>query len=751
MKMRKSAFDTSGLGSPRALASLAAPDAHQWAPEKDPLGMFSASAEAIKAENEKLRGEISEYRAQLKQVTESAERNYSQARKYRKKCGALSSELEATLGQVSALAVERDKLARDSVVAVEDVKLLKLQLEAAHATHLEAQTAWNAMQMKTKHLENTIETLNEQLENQRAEIAELTEARAKCLNLIEIMHRALCQSESRMADLIVESQKQRAVEMKRIEPELRLPECVLPFKGELRERVAAIWKDEQVGAKQRIEAGLNEVCRVIEDLQRQVDARPSVDEKEVARLENENQKYRDVLEPLLGSLKQLAATEETAANAAFYTMDASLCQFLARNCFDHAGDCVRNRFSSYGILGEENQYHRIGLVKEISALGMQEDAFISGLLIVNNYLSKEVRKLMDCVAQKAEMEEAMQVISASNPAEFSERITDIRNEIVKLVEYKKKLKVVAHQLQDELNSKESELANANGRISDLETENEHLQSELQVFSNKALLNSSTTTTTSRSTSSIVDQRTSALEGKIQMLESRLVEKEKELYNFKELHLKTSRQAELTVHELTQKAQALTVKLETIQEAYQQLKMRDLSSKDRYKKKVHTLTKQHMRELSEQRAKLEDAQQMLNTTSTGLQERINQTNTLSKKLADSLAESERRNQALNEEVSNLTASKHKLEARLRALEDRNDKEKQMYQVQATARILAAETRLHESSTKEKTSLLKEINQLTGYIADELGTFYGLSGANLDTETCRQLLIRAKADLSKAANS
>ena len=236
-----------------------------------------------------------------------------------------------------------------------------------------------------------------------------------------------------------------------------------------------------------------------------------------------------------------------------------------------------------------------------------------------------------------------------------------------------------------------------------------------------------------------------------MLESRLVEKEKELYNFKELHLKTSRQAELTVHELTQKAQALTVKLETIQEAYQQLKMRDLSSKDRYKKKVHTLTKQHMRELSEQRAKLEDAQQMLNTTSTGLQERINQTNTLSKKLADSLAESERRNQALNEEVSNLTASKHKLEARLRALEDRNDKEKQMYQVQATARILAAETRLHESSTKEKTSLLKEINQLTGYIADELGTFYGLSGANLDTETCRQLLIRAKADLSKAANS
>lgn len=720
-----------------------------YSPSKDPMRMFGQDFELEKAEIAKLQNTIAEYRANLKQMTEIAERNYAQARKYRKKYKAMSSELAAAAEHTNEIQTERDKLAREAASTVEDVKLLKLQLQAAHATHLEAQTAWNVLQAKTKQMEGTIETLNEQLENQRQEIAELSQVRTKCLNLIEILHRALCQSESKITELLAENQKKKSLELNRPEPKFKLTDCLLPFKGDLGQRIDSIWKDETLDQKQRLQIGMNEISSFIEDIQIKSHSKSSDDEKEIERLKLENAKYLETLATLTGSLKQLATGEETVSNKAFYSGDSCLLHFLARNCFDveHGGGCLSNTLGSFAILAADGQYQRIEVVKEISALGAHAEAFIAGLLIVNHFMSRQVNKLSASLEHKTEIEEAMKDIGVENPSEFPVRMDEIRSEVSRILEYKKQIKVAARELQEELEDKESKLSDAMARLEDMISENEHLRSEIQVLSNKAVLN--TSGSTSLSTSSISQERTGVFEGKIKALENQVIEKEKELYSLREMHLKSTREAEISVQELTQRAQELTVKLEAMQDAYQQLRMRDLSSKDRYKKKVHALTKQHAREMNEQKMKLEDTQQTLSTANSALQDRVNQTNVLSKKLADSLAESERRNQVLNEEVSRLTISKQKLEARLKAIEDRNDKERQMCQVQATARILAAETRLHESSAKEKSSLLKEINQLTGYIADELGTFYGLNGAALDTETCHQLLVRAKADLSRAA--
>ena len=64
-------------------------------------------------------------------------------------------------------------------------------------------------------------------------------------------------------------------------------------------------------------------------------------------------------------------------------------------------------------------------------------------------------------------------------------------------------------------------------------------------------------------------------------------------------------------------------------------MRDLSNKDRYKKKVHALTDQHAGEMNEQKMKHEDTQQTLGTANSALHDRVNPRNVLSKKLADPL--------------------------------------------------------------------------------------------------------------------
>ena len=701
----------------------------------------------LRTENENLRHKISELKAELKEVMETSEQNYNYARKYRKKGKSLARDLEEAMERLSALTIENDKLITDGHAAEEDLKMLKLQLEAAHATHLEAQTAWNAVQSKNRQLSTTIDSLNEQLEDQRREISELCEGRGQTLRLLEVMHKALCQAESKIGELVSENQRLKSARVDRVLPELRLSDLTIPYKGELKDRIESIWKTEMLGLKQKLQMAFDESQKVIEELQTQEPPPPIVDMEEINAAKAEVTKYKEILTSVVGGLKQLAANEAQIEEKAFCEKNVGLQQFLALHALDIEcfKDCIDTRFISLGVLGPENQQNRIEIVKQISEMSPEADAFISAVLIVNEYLNKEVQRLEASVSSRTDLEKAAEALGIEDLSELPARIEAIRKEVVKLVQYKKKLKTVARQLQKDVTQKESELSETSLRLSELESENHQLKCQLQVAENKQTL-SQIDSDSQVSVSSI--RSSQEIEERIQVLENTLTEKEDELKHLKELYEQSGQQAELSIQQLTQRAQSLAAKLRTIHEAYQQLKLRDLESKDRYKKKVHSLNKQHMKELNEQRLRLQEARQLLNNTNSSLQERISQTNLLSKKLTESLAESEKRNQVLTDEISRLSIANQSLETRLKASEEKTNKERQVLQAQATAKILAAETQMHEASTKEKTILQRQINRITGYIADELGAFYGISASVLDEEACHQLLIKAKSDLYRS---
>ena len=703
----------------------------------------------LRAENEDLRSEIAHLREQLADITEVAEKNYGCAKKYRSQSKILSQDLEEAMARLSELTIENDKLVTDGNAAAEDLKMLKLQLEAAHATHLEGQTAWNALQSKNRQMTATIDAMNEQLDSQRREVAELCEGRSQCLRLIETMHKALCHAESKIGELAAENQRLKSVRVERVQPEFRLCELNMPFKDELGEKVEAIWRAEALSVKQKLQMTMDEAAKAIEKGEEREPVQPVVDEEELRQAKKEAQTYKEILGSLVAGLKQLAANEASIEDKAICAANRGLQQFLALHALDVEcfKDCLDTRFISFGILGPENEQNRIEIVKQISEVSAEADAFVSAVLIVNDYLNKEVKKLAGSLTSRKDLEEAANALGITDLAEIPDRMKEIRKEVAKLVAYKKKLRNVARQLQKDVYEKESELSETSLRLSELASENEQLKCQLQIAENKQVLGQPESPNTSHS-SYVSGSGFEAMEEKIQMLESSLAQKEDELQRLKEIHAQSSYEAEVSIQQLEQRAHSLSVKLDTIQQAYQQLKVRDLESKDRYKKKVHTLNKQHVRELNEQRARLQEAQQLLNTANAGLQERITQTNLLSKQLAESLAESEKRNQLLNEEVTRLSTTKQTLEGRLKALEEKSTKEKQVLQAQATARILAAETQIHEASTKEKSHLQKQITRLTSYIVDELGSFYGVTGAAMDDESCHQLLIRAKADLYKS---
>jgi chromosome segregation ATPase len=157
-----------------------------------------------------------------------------------------------------------------------------------------------------------------------------------------------------------------------------------------------------------------------------------------------------------------------------------------------------------------------------------------------------------------------------------------------------------------------------------------------------------------------------------------------------------------------------------------LEVRISTTEDKLKREYETAVKEARREFKK--------------TVKSLQQEITECRT-------SLEVSETKNQALIEQISRLTTANQGLEMRISATEDKLMTMKQSLQAEETARILALETEMCHSRNDERAKLLAQTKAVLALIADELAPFYGMSGLELDLQSCRELLKRVKLDLRR----
>jgi hypothetical protein len=103
--------------------------------------------------------------------------------------------------------------------------------------------------------------------------------------------------------------------------------------------------------------------------------------------------------------------------------------------------------------------------------------------------------------------------------------------------------------------------------------------------------------------------------------------------------------------------------------------------------------------------------------------------LSEKLAESLANSERRNQQMTNEISKLSVAKKALELQVKSLNEQMKREVQIAHSQAALKAMSAETRFQEDltavkgqMTKDKmaliTTILSEFDELEQFADEEI---------------------------------
>ena len=129
-------------------------------------------------------------------------------------------------------------------------------------------------------------------------------------------------------------------------------------------------------------------------------------------------------------------------------------------------------------------------------------------------------------------------------------------------------------------------------------------------------------------------------------------------------------------------------------------------------------------------------------------KIDQLNALAKRLSASLSESEKRNRELCNDNSRLKIAVQSLQMKVASDEDKMKQEIQASEARAMAQILATETKLHESHNTEKAKIIGQKQSLIGFVADELGTFYGIHSSELDDEGFKELIMKVKSDLKKS---
>jgi chromosome segregation ATPase len=687
---------------------------------------------------------VPEMEAEISQLSRQVSKYRRAAKEYRRRLESVCADLQSSLAEVHALTLERDRLEAQLQTTEHDNEVLQLQLEAAHASHIESESAWTSAHANAKQLATTIDSLSTQAEHQHTEIAGYCAERGALLVLVHKLHSALCQSESTLCDALAENQrlKQRREAIRFPVPEaLTIPN---PFKGELGVAVAEIVSATNSSASNKIHLVLQEVATAIDEAERQSSERTAVLEKALQNAEEKHDKTKQTAAVIVANLRQLALHEAQIDRKLFCSADEAFRQLMAMrafecSCFD---DSIDSRFLPFHLFGDENRSHRLEIVRQIENTSREASAFLAALFTVNFHALKQIKVLLDAAADKVAIDSALAVLGLTDPQEIPATIEAIQSRFAALRADRKQLRQLVREQQRDVTDERSMQEMLSHKLT---------ESEKQISSLHATVQRLTAQVSELEAASQVPREKDcsvALDSQISELKRALQEKESALTRARARQSESELMVSGEVERLTLLNASLTKKLELLCEAYSKLKRKEGKSRNSRDRALSHAKRDYHSALQTSQEEFESERKLLVDTNAELQRQITDLKNLGRNLTNSLEESEKRNQFLQDQLSRLTVRNSTLQKQIVIAEERFEQVKQSLQAQATARSLSLETRLVQAQNEERSKLMAETQSLLGLVADELGPLYGMSGLDLDRKSCLQLLQTVAADLKRA---
>lgn len=650
--------------------------------------------------------------------------------KYKKQSSSYKDRLNEAQKQITTLNLKNDKLQAKYNSLKEDTAMLELQLEAAKASHVEGETAWSSLKLQNNQFKKANDSLQAQIDSQRKEITKYSKERQDLIELIKNLNEALCKSESNYSKVLYQNQELvKKKNSSNLFPKEKndLSLISLPFKDvSLKSKIASTLNSPQYKIPQKVQIIVNETSRIIDSKSDEINQIRTELEKanEVNQSSAVNSgKTIEFYESVFLELKKIELSAHELQNKTFYDVHQAFLQFMSKYALDF--DFIQNKVT-FELFSEDV---RSRILSKYDGLSQK---FVESLFIINDELNRQLQTAKRSLQTVDEINEIIRIFGCNDPSELPQQIDKFVQKIDKLKNKNAKLLEMLKESQEKLEKEQD-------RYKQLASEAAQLQSQCNQMSNDMLTKTELPPVTPRK----IDFEDPQKDATIKRLQAQIAQKDLQLQQLNptldNLKVENLKKSETEAY--------LRNQLEALQKSYQELKLQQIEYKSKAKKKFKHLQKNNHNAISDLNQQVEEFKTLLSDTTSQYRKKIEQLNSLSQSLSNSLKESEQRNQNLCSDNSRLQIAVQSLQMKISSDEDKMKKEKQANEAKSMAQILAVETKMHESYSIEKAQILRQKQSLIDFVANELGLLYGIENPDLDDESFKELIRKAKFDIQK----
>ena len=733
--------------------------------------------ENLIAENDKLKANKKKQKAKMTELSEQI------------------SQLESAMEQIN---MNLQKERNEKTTLSQDLDAVRIQLSDAQQSVEEIRNKYLTAQKELEDKQNAAQMIENELDQQRDEIDNMSKEKQKIITLLHKMSAALSASEIKIESLqkensVLASKSQKAAKAGNFVSRSDILELNIPYEGDLGEDCEKIMKLPQYQPIQRVQLIINESAkRIVEaednakELQKQAE---EATEKYNAAMEDE-QKYVQLLDAILKDLKELSLEEQYIQRTAGVSTDMAFINYVTEKC-SQLDPLIREKVLNDPHFISNDFFFTDDLTKkkkEIQTICEQNDttfAILTAQFISNIILKRQLDAVIgakeqgspasqrsnssqnsqQCNSQPATpvkeeiSQQSLNEVASPEPQHVPLTPNTLQEKCAKAVKIAKQLKAALkknQQTQLELQKADSEQKT---QIAQLQIQCDNYKNELDVVNMKLqVANNELATKKAESSSAIANQiketqesQRKANEAKLTALEEELRQKTNECNQLGSQLRKQQGEYETTLISKSKqhKKQEDVYKREIISlhDQIDALMEQKQAKKKQQRKKDKQQEAQYEAKIQELNRTFEETKANLNTTIEQLKDKAQQAHNMSQKLIAQMAECEKKNQEYQQENTALLANQKKVQVELTQMKQQISKEKQHLQGQLSAQMMIYDTKLQKATKEAKEEAEKAVTDLLHLAQSSLGAVYDLEDGDFTEETFKQLISLVKADLDK----
>ena len=656
------------------------------------LAKNKKKSQKMKLEKGQLENENKELKALVEKLKKKIDKRNS---RFKETVKGLSDNIRERETEVQAVRKENEKLQNDLDNARQEIKSLQSQVRQLMLSSEKSGS-------ETSKFDIACEILGKQIEEQKAEISELSDEKSNAMKLVSKLHAALMKSEGYVEKLERDNRQMKSKitiltsEVARSTKADFSAAIQLPFAGELEEQCLAILNDRNYKQGQKMQLILNETANVIASIENDRDVligrlRSAEAELDVAKAITA--KCKEVFNAFLTELKSVLGTWRSGDFIEFMRnnpvmLEVPECNYIPGTFFDMS------------VMEKKKAFEKcMSKEEDVQMLFMSQFAINSIYKKQVDEMKAELQRLQDLPVQ------SLKDVDCKSVGDVVKLVAVLKDQVKALTESKQKVYAAGKKLQKALLAANKANSEQKSQIDQLTLQNDTLQNEVRVLEMKCqvALNDSLTSPGKRSISSERSEQSAIVQLEeenrnlsIMLQQSKNQSAKKDLDKMKKMKKKE-----------TQLKQVLT----TLKTENEELKSKLKDQKRKSKKRIQGVVTQYQQAMEKSNSQFEESKLSMTKTITEMKDKMNESREMSSDTMQALKESEKHVQQLQSENSRLQMVQKSMQLQLSTAQEQLDKEKKITRTQITAQQLACETQLQEMSRTIKEKLDEQKSSLT----------------------------------------